>query len=371
MTSKYELWHADDLGSRLAYINDVISFEYVKVLGDIGFCALYVPKRGQIYDSTVPDRRIAIYRQPIDGHLSLDYIGLARQFEIITSAQGQYQLGINGSDLNELLQRRIAAYYAGEAETSVSGTADDLMKEAVRDQLIDNADYSGTPDPARDIDSYGFSVQADTSDGPTINKGFAWRNLLTVLQDMQADSKAQGTEVFFGIVPVTETTMEFRTWTAGRDRTVASGTNPIVFSLEWGNLANPRLVYDYSTEENYVYAGGKGEEVERIIQTASDTDRIDVSRLNRREGFAYSNGGTTATVLTDARDRLERKRPSTRLYGDLLDTQLTPYGGIQGWQVGDKVTANYAGKQFDVTIRSVHVKVDATGKETIKAKIES
>lgn len=369
--TNYELWYSDDIGNRLDYIRDAISFEYVKVLGDIGICALYVPKRGQVYDNTIPDRRVLIYRQPIGGNLSLDYVGPSRKFDTITSGEGQYQLEIDTVDFNDLLKRRITAYYAGEAEVDVTGNADDLMKEAVRDQLIDNADYSGTPDPARDIDAYGFSVQADTSDGPSLSKGFAWRNLLKVLQDLQADAKAQGTEVFFGIVPTTETTMQFRTWIAGRDRTVSTGYNPIVFSLEWGNLTNPRLVDDYMDEQNYIYAGGKDEKTERIIQTASDSDRMNISRLNRREGFAYSNGDTNAAVLTDARNWLERKRPSTRLFGELLNTPLTPYGSIQGWQLGDKVTVNYAKRQFDVTIRSVHVKVDSNGKETIRAKIES
>ena len=367
--AKYELWYADDLGNRLAYINDISSIEYVKVLGSVGYFAITFPKRGQVYDSAIPDRRVAIYRMPIGGAMALDFMGLARSFNTVTSQTGLYQTKMHGYDPTELLKRRIVPYYAGSAEASMTDYADDMMKAIVRDNFIDNADYSGTPSPARDIDSYGFSVQADNAEGDTLTKAFAWRNVLDVLQDIQADSKAAGNEVFFGVIPVTEKSLEFRTWTSGNDRTV-NGTNPLIFSLEWGNLVSPSLVDDYKDEANFIYAGGRGEKDARIVQTASDSTRMTTSVFNRCEGFAYSNGETSASVLSSATNELERRRPSTRLSAELIDTPLAPYGGLYGWNVGDRVTVNYAGRQFNVRIRAVHVKMDARGRETIRAKIE-
>lgn len=370
MAGRYELWYLDDIGNRISYIDDVAAFDYVRVMGDIGIGSFTFPYRGQLHIASVPDRRIAVYRQALGGSLNLESVFMLRQFELVTSAAGQYQFTATGYDFNELLNRRIVAYYAGSANAEITDYADDMMKTVVTDNMISNADYSGTPSPARDIDDYGFSVEADASDGPSLTKGFSWRNVLTVLQDLQADSKAQGTEVFWGVIPTSETAMQFRTWTTPRDRTTGSGVNPIVFSLEWGNLANPRLADDYSTEQNYIYAGGQGEQDARIIQTASDTTRMNQSRLNRREGFAFSSGETAAAVLTDARNELERNRPTTRLYGDLLDTPLAPYGGLNGWDLGDKVTASYGGRQFDVIIRAVHVQMRPNGDEIIKSKIE-
>ncbi len=370
MQANYELWYLDDVGNRLAYVNDAVRFEYTKVLGGIGVGIIWIPQRGQVYDNELVDRRIAIYRQPENGSLSLDFVMLARKFETTTTSQGQTQKKITGGDFNELLTRRIIATYAGSSESEMTGTADNIMKEAVRDSFIDNADYSGTADPSRSISDYGFTVQADMSDGATLSKGFAWKNNNTVLQDIQADSKAQGREVFFGIIPTSETTMEFRTWAAGRDRT-SSGVNPIVFSLEWGNLVNPRLVYDSSNEVNYVYGGGQGKESERVIQTASDETRINSSRLNRREAFAFSNGKTSDPVLSDAKTELERKRPTVRLFADISSTPLTPYGGLNGWNLGDMITVNYSGKQIDMLIRAVRVVVSPDGNERIQGKVES
>jgi hypothetical protein len=297
---------------------------------------------------------------------------LNRKFEITTSQDGQYQRKTNNVDFTELLKRRIVAYYAGESETGMTDNADDMMKAIVTDNFVDNADYSGTPSPARDIDSYGFSVAGDLSDGPSLTRAFAWRNVLDTLQDIQAASKTAGTEVLFAVVPTSETAAQFRTYTAGRDRT-STGINPIIFSLAYGNLANPKLTYDYSNDENYVYAGGQGDDDARNIQVASDADRYNVSRLGRREGFANAghidftdDDGVTAV----AQDRLAKSRSTISFTGTIYNTPLTPYGGLQGWDLGDNVTVNYAGIQFDVLIRAIKVSVDDRGEELVQARVE-
>jgi hypothetical protein len=167
--------------------------------------------------------------------------------------------------------------------------------------------------------------------------------------------------------------MQFRTWTGqpGQDRTTTSGTNPLVFSMEWGNLRNPRLAHDYEREASYVYAAGKGEQSARVVATSSDTTRLNRSRVGRIEGFAHSVGDTVASVTADADDLLAERRGLLTLRGDLLSTPLTPYGGLGGWNVGDKVTVNYAGLQFDTIIRSAYISVRGNGSETVRGKVES
>lgn len=369
MTANYELWYADDLGNRLAFIGDVMSFSYVKVLGDIGLGFFEIPKAAKIYNERTPDRRIHIYRQPIGGVMSLDFSCRLRIFDTASTLQGQTYQSNTGMDNIELLGRRISAYYAGATESSFSSDyVDDAMKQLVTDNFVDNADYSGTPSPARDIDSYGFSVQADLSAGPQLSKAFSWRNVLVILQDLQAESKANGTEVFFGVVDTSETTQEFRTATGqpGQDRTTGK---PVTFSLEYGNLYEPQLSYDYSREANYIYAGGQGEEDERIITTQSDTDRMSVSRLNRLERFGWSQGKIPATVQADADNEIERHRPRITFIASIADTPITRYG--IDWNLGDKVRVSYAGLQLDTIIRSVSVSVNANGQEVVRSRVEN
>lgn len=368
--SYYEFWYADEIGNRLSYINNIISFDYVKVDGDIGVLSLQTPQNTVIGNQ--PDKRIHIYRQPRNGRLSLDFTCYLRKFNTSTTLQGQTFHENTGFDLNSILVRRISAYYAGAAESSINGLVDDGMKQIFTDNFIDNADYSGTPSPARDIDSYGFSADSNLGDGPSLQKSFAWGNVLQILQSLQAESKANGNEVFFGLVAGGETSAQFRTFTGqpGSDRSISSA-NPMIFSMEYGNLSSPSLEYDYENQATFVYAGGQGQEDERNIQTASDSAGLELSQLNRVETFAWSQGKTNATVQADADNELSRRRSRINFSGTLLNTPMTPYGGLNGWNIGDKVTVVYSGIQFDAIIRAVRVRVDSSGKEFIQARVES
>lgn len=362
MTATYELWYADDLGNRLAYMNDVISFEYAKVIGDIGVAIIQVSNRNSPYRVNLPDRRVHIYRQPVGGSLKLDFTCYLRKFNTETTQAGQFWRSLTAFDSNEILRRRIL-WNDGNADHVVEVTgveADNAMKD------IWLASFDDGFTDTREITGKGFSAAADETLGPQLTKAFRWRNLLTVLQDLQADSKAQGTEVFFGMVPTGETATEFQTWInqPGRDL-----SNDIIFSLERGNLSNPKLSYDHTEEVTQVYAGGQGLDTDRVVQTANDSDRYNLSRLNYIEKFRHSQGDTSAVVLSDARDELERHRPRFTFSADISDTPRIRYG--RDWNIGDKVGVDYAGIQFSTIIRSVHVKVDPSGQETISSRVEN
>ena len=366
---KYELWYTDESGNRLAYIDDIVSLDMTSVLGDVGELECVILSRGQLYDNGTHDRKIAVYRQPIGGSLEFEFLATIRDSEIKTSQQGQYQRTTIGYDQNEILKRRIVAYYAGSSQAEKTDYADDMMKEIITENFVTNNDYSGSPTTTRTL-AGNFSVQANTSLGTSITKGMAWRNVLDALQDIQSDTKERGDETFFGIIPVSETELKFQTWQARNDRTTSTGTNPIVFSLEWGNLFSPSLATITSGEVNAAYAAGRGENDQRIVESAVNTDGINASIINRREGLSWSSASTTTQALTDANDTLTRNRPLEIFSGSIIDTPLTPYGGA-GWRLGDKVTVSYAGRQFDVIIRAVNIKVAPNGDETISARVET
>ena len=371
--ANYEFWYCDESGNRLSYISNITDFEYVKVVGDIGVLIFSLPLLNKFYEQRRRDRRIHVYRQPTNGALGLDLVVFLNEFRTITStATNQDIVQLIGNDVNDLLRRRIVSFYAEGTEASKTNNADDMMKEIVTENMIDNDDYdTTTPDPTRSLSGINLTVQSDLSDGDSITKGFSWRNLLGVLQDIQATSKADGNEVFFGLVAATPTSLEFRTKTGqwGNNRTVSTGVNPVVFSQERGNLIDPSLNYVYTDEINKVYAGGQGQTTDRNIQTAQDDTRINESAVGLREGFASSSNQTDAAVSADAQDELARSRPKLIFNGSIADTPQSRYG--LDWGLGDKCTVDYAGLQIDVVIRSVHVKVDNKGQEKVTAKIET
>jgi hypothetical protein len=294
-------------------------------------------------------------------------------FMIETSKSGETVRVLQGVSLEDLLRRRIAPYYAGSPEVDVSGPADNLMKQVVRDNLASNDDYASTaPDPSRDLSDNGLSVEADESLGPTISKGFSWQNVLSALQAMQAASRAAGVEVFFALEATGESTMRFITTVGqpGADRTVETGVNPIIFSPEWGNLVNPSLEFDYSEAANVIYAGGQGQGDARIIAKATDQNRAEETVFSLREAFANATSAKSLSgVTSEAQNQLTLSRPKLNFSASLLDTPAAPYGGA-GWNVGDRVTVSYQGVQFSTIIRSVSVKVKPNGEEIVSAKVE-
>jgi hypothetical protein len=361
---RYEIWLSRDDGTRLALLDAVGGFEYAIALHQVGACVLQLP--GTFAKALLaPDRRIEIWRAPDGGALALERVYLVRRIVDSTDADGVRTLTITGVDGNDLLRRRIVAYAAGSAQAEMTDQSDDMCRAIVIDNLGSDALT------ARQISSTYLSMALENSDGISLTKGFAYRNVLTVLQEIADIAATAGTPVYWHMVDVAPAQWEFRTYTKqpGMDHTFPAGNNPVLLGLEYGNLAEPTLVMDYTTEINYVYAGGQGEGEARIIQTAEDTARSGRSLFGRCEAFADArNEDQTAGVLAAAQQMLADGRPRLRFAAKIVESVGTRYG--IHWRWGDRVTAMYAGETYDAMIRSVAVNVNETGRETIEAKFE-
>lgn len=370
--ANYEFWYCDEAGNRISYINNMGQFEFIHVLGDVGVLIVNIPRLGKVFEQNRRDRRIHVYRQPIGGALGLEFVAFINSISYLTERNGRERAQLEGDDPNTLPTRRIIPFFAEESETKKTDNTDDMMKEVVTENLINNDDFNTTaPSPTRSLSNINLTVQSDLGLGDSLTKSFAWKNVLSTLQGLQASSKTNGNEVFFGIVATTPTALQFQTkinqW--GADRTQSTGINPIVFSQERGNLIRPRLTYDYVNESNKEYAGGQGQTTDRNVQTAQDDIKINESTIGLREEFAYSSGKTDEVIESDATDELTKSRSRLGLRGEITDHPTTRYG--LHWKLGDKVTVDYSGIQFDVIIRSVRVRVNSNGLERIIAKIET
>lgn len=364
----FELYLDNDQGTRIALLEDVIAFEWVRVANDIGRALLDMPASFDL-DSLAVDRLLELWRQPAGGTMGLEFMGFLRYWQPFQTPEGLDVCRLVFVDLNDLLRRRIVAYAAGTSQAQRTNQADDMAKDVVRDNLAGNASA------ARDLTGktgITFSVQADATAGPSITKAFSWQNVLAVLQDIADASRTAGTELYFDVVPVTATQWEFRTFTGqrGADRTWPDGTNPLLFGEDFGNLAEPVLTLDRLSEINYAYAGGQGEGPSRVIEERSDTDRINASQWNRREGFADArNSGTTAGVQAAGDELLAGGRPKQHFQGKLLDTEGVRYG--RDWNFGDRVTISAFGEQFDAMVRRIYGRVDEDGFEELSALVEA
>ena len=380
----YKVEYCQETGELLRDITSFASLEYTKVVGDIGVCTLEItkPVRERFNDHryapaletynlitrNIPDKRLHIYRNG-----RLEFVSFLQVFQYLTDRDGKESVKLIGFSPEMILARRVIAYYPEEAETVWNDNIETIMKGIVTDNLVDNADYSGTPDPTRSITTKaGFTVQADKGTGAvTAPDDMAWRYLLEVLKELQAASQTDGTEVFFTIAPTGPQSLQFQTHTGqpGVDRSYSgnsqSKVKPLLFSLKNGNLQEPELVYDFSDMATKVYAVTYDG---FIANTAQNDTKIAYSPLGLREKVISSRGTTADEVAVSADDELARQRAKATLTARLLSTPGAEYG--KQWNYGDKVTVEYRGVTADVIIRSVNVRVDENGQETITSRIE-
>jgi hypothetical protein len=363
------IWLAQDDGMRLALLDDVTRFHYVKAINGVGSFYISLPA-GRIDDLLRVDRMIQFWPKKADGY-QFDFLGFLRLWGWRTTDQGITIVRLIGPCQNDLLRRRRVAYAAGSSQAGVTGSTlvDDGMKDIFNENFLSGA--TG----ARNIASLGVTVAPDLGAGPNLDKRFAWRRVINVLQDLNAASRAAGTEVYFyltvsGLDERGRPSFDFRTYTGqpGQDRTWGNHDDPIIVGLDYGNLQSPDLENDWRETENHIYAGGQGEESDRNIQEVSDSGRIAESAWNRCEGFADArNEETDAEVQAAGYARLGEYQPSARFTGYLLSTEQTPYGS---WELGDRVTVIYQGQRIDGVIRRVEVQGDVTRGITARGYIE-
>jgi hypothetical protein len=243
-----------------------------------------------------------------------------------------------------------------------------MVKEIARDNL--GADAAA----GRTLAAYGLTVAANLGAGPSITKGFAYKNVLEEMQAIAESSRTSGTELYFSLEPsfgsdgLLNLTFTTKVDQWGQDRTEDSGA-PVFFGKKWGNLSNAYYYEDRRDEVNYVLAAAWGEDASRVTDEVEDATRMAQSVWGRREGFADArNQKTEAGITAQANKLLAEGRPVKRFGGRILDSGEYRYG--IDWDFGDMVTAEYRGKQFDATISTVHIRVDEFGQEHLDCRLE-
>lgn len=373
MPGIYEIWLTDDKGTRLAnsrgetLLTNFLYLQATCVVSNIGSFTLRLPIN---FDTSLAkiDNMIQVWRAPQASRLSLWRVYFIRRRTFSTQgAQEIIELG--GSDVNDLLRRRIIAAYSGTTQSEKTDFADDMMKEIVTEALADGV--APAPDAGTRVWN-DLTVQGDSSSGPTLTKSFQYERLLLpsgggALTDIAKASREAGTEVFFDIVPNNISPIaidfEFRTYTGqpGVDRTVAG----VTFDQQKGNMGSPSLIEDYTEEVNYVYSGGQGEGLLRNVRQVYDANRYGVSQWNRCEGFADARDeGTNDGVDAVGNDALSLGRPIRRFSMTPLDIEGSIFG--KDWDVGDKVRARYRNEEFDSLVRGATLTVEG-GRESISA----
>jgi hypothetical protein len=380
--AKYELWLTDDHGRRIAdaqgktILKSFLSLSATRAANEIGQFNLFLPPS---FDESLlaPDRMVQVWRKPTGGQLGLWRVYFIRWWNPREEGS-QEVIEVKGPDSNELLRRRVIAAYSGDVDYAAIGDnveADLMIQQLVAASQEDTAAGPASASGTREWDDFSAPVAA-TSTAPTTYKTFELGDpLLTesgngILPQIANDARTQGTEVFFDVVPVITSTgisFEFRTYLNHPGQDVSAS---VTFAKEFGNLKNASLEYDYTREENYIYAGGQGEKAARTVEQVYDVARYGASKWNRCEGFASATSEKTPDgVEAFGNTKLAEGRPRIRFSGIPMDTKGTRFG--IHWNFGDKVTARYRSYQGTHIIRAVSLSVDGKGKETIGVRLDA
>lgn len=371
MAGTYEIHLHDPVGQRLMVLPAYREFEAIRSVNTIGTLRLVVPY-GLIPERWLSDDYILVlWRSGPGGGARVNHTETLYYIQRVRHADknGDIATTIECVDANERLRRRIIAYYAGSSQTAKSATpADNIMKALVRENLASTAsDYASST--VRGLPASGFTVQSNLSLGATTSKACAWRNLYDVLRELADDSRSRGTWLAFDMVVKPGLGQEFRTYIGQRGVDRRSGQNAITLSQEAGTLANVELTLDYSQMATTVYAGGRGEEATRIIQTASDTSRVRTTG-GRREVFTTAyQGETAAYVLSEAQADLSGRRPRVGFVGEVRESGYLEYGRNLGF--GDYVKAEGYGRTVNARLDTVITRSSDSGAEQIEIILRS
>lgn len=259
-----------------------------------------------------------------------------------------------------LLNRRIVFYRRGTlwADKLIAdgndGPADDLMKEYMREAFTSPVvDGTGVPDTDRVVSGTLFSVAADTSEAPVVEKQAAFRTLLSTVSELASNSAELGTNLFYDVIS-REKILEFTTWSGSRGN---NRTEFAVFSPEFSNITNVTLTWDYTKERNVALVGGDEGATARIMSEVINTDRSTLTPWNRNEMFVDARNIGTVPVLQDVgREALGLTTPVINVSAKPIDRPRSTYG--IDYFFGDLVRVIVDGTQFDCTVENVKMTVD-------------
>lgn len=360
---RYEaVWYSHE-GVRKGVIQAFESLEYVKAQNAIGTLIINMSKNLMRYEDFSVGDIFEVWREK-GGALELqnETAYFLQNWEFWTDNEGAEYIRLTANDANWLLDTATVIAYSTSAEADKTDIPDDMMKAIVREQL---GSLAAT-------DRQKIDVAPDLSAaGASISKAFAYRNVLTVLQEIcQIAYEVNDVWLDFDVVRKAIGVFEFRTYTGqrGMNHSRSSG-DPRLVGKQYGNFSQATFGTYHIDERNFITVGGQGEALDRELVYRWNYDRWHASKWNRREYFKDSrDNSATATLEADGDAALEEFKPKQILTGIMHDTPGMLYNIHYGF--GDILTAEAFGYQVDCRVTAVRVKVTQNEGEQIEVKLK-
>ncbi len=343
-------------GAERARVSDFEALAYRRVVGAPGVLRFSLAGDHAAIAHLVRNAPVEVWRRWPEMGIGWrrEFCGLFRDSDEQYDTRARFEATCPG--VMTLLGRRHVLWYAGTANRArfEATPAETVMKTLVAYNATALA--STANGRVRDGALAGVGVQADTGGGNVVDWSCAWDNLLTTIQDLAGIAGGD-----FDLVKTGGAAYEFR-WYPGQMGTDRRGE--LVFGLERGNMARPRLKRTRSAERTAAVVGGKGEGSSRAVRVCLGVDyQVD----NDIESFVFANN-IDGTAALDSRGAaaLEATRAQVDFSFDVLQVDGCRYGAE--YDLGDLATARYGNFAGVVQIRAVAVAVKANGGEDVQVE---
>lgn len=342
-------------------VTDMRYLSYVKEVNTPGLLMFELNSRHRAITDFELDGQVEVWRSNIERSIDwyCDFYGLWRGEERQADRDGMSVYRAICPGQMDFLNRSIVAYSAGVANRSLFTTqkAETIAKNLVKY----NATSSGTTGDGRkrNITLTGITVETDGGRGETLNTACSYRKLSDVLKDISATGDGD-----FDLVKTGTASWEF-TWypsQLGTDRSAS-----VVMALEYGNIANPKLVHSYVNDKTAAIVGGQGQEATRttVVRTGADY----AAGYKDYEFFADARHLTTTAALENYGDvELYNQKAKDELTFDVLQVPQTLYG--RDYFLGDLITARYESVTTVKKIERVSIAMQAEGTEQIQVDLK-
>jgi len=365
MSARYKIHLKNQSGDLVAIFDDFTSLTIGHRINSIDTCSFAIDDDDSRIDLFETDGQIEVYRSypefGVDWYLEFE--GFHRTFSRQHFEDGNRYFTSNARGYNDLLRRRIVAYYAGTDQASKSGAGETVMKEFVDE----NCGPSATS-PPRISDGVitGLTIEADAAQGDSWAGSKAYINILDVCQDI-----ANNSGLDFKVRGNGAAQFVFRVYSGqlGDDRSVTgldsstglngAGNAPVIFTLNRGNMGMPVFSQKRMNERNYCYVLGQGQQSDREIVVREDTDTTDDSPWNKIEFTRDARNYSTTVSYQNAGDAalVENQFEETFSF-EPLQIESTLYG--RDYFFGDIITARYAGFERNKKFIGMDIMVNNT-----------
>jgi len=298
----------------LGEIDDYESLQFIRRFYEIGEFELHINLDKNNTDKLEEGNLILLGNK-------LNKVGIIMHAEIEDDDNGSTTLIIKGPTLKGIMSRRLIVPPVGLGYDSQTGSKETILKTFVNNNVVNPID------PKRKIPQ--VIIAADQQRGSQD----AWRSKFEVLSDKLTEI-GEYTQIGWDVaLDITNNTWVFD---------IAIGKNlvarqdilpPVIFSTEFDNIKNPYYTSSQLDCYNVGYAGGQGEEENRLIQQIGEQTGFD-----RRETFLDCSQATDVTELVQQGKQQLDKLKDIRTF----EFEIIPNGSFlyeEDYDLGDYVTA--------------------------------